>query len=451
MTIIKGTSGADILTTTEDSDTFLGLRGGDTFVFTGIFGNDIIVFDPDRYTSRILLLDDIDPADVRFLNDGTNLVIVIDGHGIITLDVHYLSVTVDLLEFADGTTIDLRGGLTFTGGNPGELLFGTAFDDVMRGNGGPDELHARGGNDTLEGGKDDDYLNGGDGIDTAVYGAAVDHRISLLTTDQQTTGEGSDWLVSIENLTGGSKSDVFTGNSQANRLDGKGGNDTLFGGGGHDTLVGGDGNDLMLGGGGNDLFSGGRGTDTVQFATSNEVDVDLRLTGAQDTGEGFDRFLSIENLKSGTGADRLIGNAVANAFWGGASSDLLDGQGGNDTLTGGSGGDDLFGGRGADVFVYRALADSTNAPAGRDTIFDFSKAENDSLDLRGIDADIDADGNQGFHFIGGAAFSGGAGELRSKTGSGGTIVTGDVDGDGEADFAIHLDDRVTLTAEDFRL
>lgn len=452
MAIIQGTTGADILTTTEASDTFLGSRGGDTFVFTGVFGDDTIVFGPDRYKSRILFLDDIDPANVRLLCDGTTLYIVVDGHGSITLDSHLIAVTVHLVELADGTTIDLRGGLTLTGAGPGELQYGTAFDDVMRGNGGPDQLHGRDGNDTLEGGKHDDHLNGGSGIDTAVYSAAVDHRVSLLATgEQQATGEGDDSLVSIENLTGGSRSDLFTGDGQANRLDGRSGRDTLLGGGGNDTLLGGDGKDLMLGGEGNDLFSGGRGSDTVQFVTANEVDVDLRFAGAQDTGEGLDRFISIENLRSGTGADRLVGNGSANGLWGGASSDLLDGQGGKDSLTGGTGGDDLFGGRGADDFVYRALADSTHAPAGRDTIFDFSQAEDDRLDLRAIDADIDEDGNQAFHFIGGAAFSGEAGELRSRTSPAGTVVSGDVDGDGDADFAIHFDDKIAITAADFRL
>lgn len=133
MAIIQGTTGADILTTTEASDTFLGSRGGDTFVFTGVFGDDTIVFGPDRYKSRILFLDDIDPANVRLLCDGTTLYIVVDGHGSITLDLHLIAVTVHLVELADGTTIDLRGGLTLTGAGPGELQYGTAFDDVMRG------------------------------------------------------------------------------------------------------------------------------------------------------------------------------------------------------------------------------------------------------------------------------------------------------------------------------
>ena len=45
-------------------------------------------------------------------------------------------------------------------------------------------------------------------------------------------------------------------------------------------------------------------------------------------------------------------------------------------------------------------------------------------------------GNQAFAFIGAAAFTGAAGQLRSYTSGGSNFVAGDVNGDGIADFTI---------------
>ncbi len=54
-----------------------------------------------------------------------------------------------------------------------------------------------------------------------------------------------------------------------------------------------------------------------------------------------------------------------------------------------------------------------------------------------------------FTFIGSAAFSGTAGELRSFTINGNTVVRGDVDGDGVADLEIFINGEFTLTVHDF--
>ena len=53
-------------------------------------------------------------------------------------------------------------------------------------------------------------------------------------------------------------------------------------------------------------------------------------------------------------------------------------------------------------------------------------------------------GNQAFSFIGTAAFHGVAGELRYTKDVSDTYIYGDVNGDKTADFAIRLDDAVTL-------
>jgi hypothetical protein len=86
----------------------------------------------------------------------------------------------------------------------------------------------------------------------------------------------------------------------------------------------------------------------------------------------------------------------------------------------------------------------------RDVIRDFLIGS-DVMDLRAIDADKTAAGDQAFTFIGDAAFSHHAGELRATFAGNGTLVSGDMDGDGRADFQIGLDDPLTLQASDFRL
>jgi RTX calcium-binding nonapeptide repeat (4 copies) len=131
--------------------------------------------------------------------------------------------------------------------------------------------------------------------------------------------------------------------------------------------------------------------------------------------------------------------------------DLLMGFAGRDHLTGGRGADRLFGGTGADAFVFTAIADSTPAAKGRDTIYDFSRKQRDRIDLSAIDADTHVAGDQAFAFIGKAAFHGAAGELRYDRISGGVLLRGDVDGDGRADFAVVVKGLSALGKGDFLL
>ena len=71
-------------------------------------------------------------------------------------------------------------------------------------------------------------LDGGDGIDTADYsilGTAV--TAELWRGNAANDGTGSvDILIAIENLIGGSNSDILTGNAVNNILNGGAGNDT---------------------------------------------------------------------------------------------------------------------------------------------------------------------------------------------------------------------------------
>jgi Ca2+-binding RTX toxin-like protein len=147
----------------------------------------------------------------------------------------------------------------------------------------------------------------------------------------------------------------------------------------------------------------------------------------------------------------ITGTSAGNRLSGGNGRDKINGGAGNDTITGSGGSDRLYGGSGKDAFVFKSLADSTISSAGRDTIFDFAKSQGDRIDLRGIDADITTAGNAAFSFIGTSSFHNKAGELRFEKLASDTYVYGDVDGDGQADFSIHLDDAISLTKAYFIL
>ncbi|MEZ5768124.1 MAG: hypothetical protein R3D80_10920 [Paracoccaceae bacterium] len=72
---------------------------------------------------------------------------------------------------------------------------------------------------------------------------------------------------------------------------------------------------------------------------------------------------------------------------------------------------------------------------GKLDIVYFEKDDDDRIDLSGIDASESRAGDQAFSWIGRDDFSGKEGELRKDAG----VIHGDVDGDGEADFAIAFD------------
>ena len=181
-------------------------------------------------------------------------------------------------------------------------------------------------------------------------------------------------------------------------------------------------------------------TDTQAIA----VGVANRVDGVTRVGSFWSDFLS------GTVAeDTLLGLGASDFLWGAAGDDRLEGGTGNDRLIGGTGADTLIGGSGADRFIFHDAADSR--PEAPDRITDFSRSQRDRIDLDGMDANALAAGDQDFAFIGTAAFSGTAGQLRFAQADGNTIAMGDVDGDAVADFAIQVTGLVNLSASDFLL
>ena len=154
-------------------------------------------------------------------------------------------------------------------------------------------------------------------------------------------------------------------------------------------------------------------------------------------------------IYGGAANDRLKMTNASEKVYGGAGNDNLVGRGGDDVLSGDGGSDKLKGGTGADTFLYRAVSDSTLK--SRDVIYDFSKSDGDTINLKAIDAKGGTPKNDKFKFIGKKAFTGNAGELRFETAKKKTYVYGDVDGDRKADFAILLKGELALEKADFLL
>jgi serralysin len=178
----------------------------------------------------------------------------------------------------------------------------------------------------------------------------------------------------------------------------------------------------------------------ANFRTANATSIanDLALTGHQPVAgiyaSEYQNFsiaygVTIENATGGSARDLLWGNEVANT---------LRGLGSNDVLNGFEGADTLYGGAGNDAFMF------SHVERG-DRIMDWNAG--DTIDLREIDANGGLAGDQQFTFVGSAAFSNAAGQLRYANG----LLEGDVNGDGVADFNVMLSGNPVIGAADLLL
>jgi Ca2+-binding RTX toxin-like protein len=277
-----------------------------------------------------------------------------------------ISLTLGAIQKA-GYPLLLAGDDTITGSSWGDYLFGHAGNDIIDG---------RGGDDYIDGGTGADLMRGGPGNDSYVVDDSGDQVI-------ERAGEGRDWVLSsipeytlpahVEDLRladvssarvgiGNALGNHITGNMLDNRLEGLAGDDYLDGSGGADVMLGGPGND--------------------GYFVDNRGDLVIELAGEGiDTVESIIDFTlpeHVENLVLLLGATTGIGNDQANRITGNDGKNSLAGGAGNDVLIGGGGRDSLEGGPGADRFVWQEATD------GADRILDFSRAEGDSLDFRGI-------------------------------------------------------------------
>ncbi|MES2944571.1 MAG: M10 family metallopeptidase C-terminal domain-containing protein [Pseudomonadota bacterium] len=386
-----------------------------------------------------------------------------------------------------------------SGGSGHDALYGNAVGNLIKGGAGNDTINGNAGSDTLNGGLGNDSLVGGTGRDTASYANAAGAVAASLSGAGTATGaDGTDALLSIENLIGSAFADSLTGSTAANRLEGGAGNDSLNGAIGADVMLGGSGDDqysvdnigdviseklaqgmdtvlssvsfvlaanienlrltastaingtgnslgnLIWAGAGDNILNGSSGTDTVSYAYSKAGVTASLSSKSASGGSGNDSVVGFENLAGSNYADSLTGSSIANLLTGGAGNDSLKGSTGNDTLLGGSGNDLINGGTGqdlltgdagADTFDFDSLAEMGLTSASWDSISDFNGTAGDRIDLSTLDANTALSGNQQFSFIGAASFTG-AGQLRYDTSAG--VLYGSVDADLDAELAIQL-------------
>lgn len=141
-------------------------------------------------------------------------------------------------------------------GDGDDIVFGGGGNDRLFGAGGNDILSGQAGNDTIVPGLGNDSATGGPGTDTLSFADAGAAIVASLASGTA-SGAGSDWVSSVEHVSGSARADVLTGSGGANTLSGGRGNDRLRGGAGSDRLFGGEGRDTLLGERGNDRLHGG--------------------------------------------------------------------------------------------------------------------------------------------------------------------------------------------------
>lgn len=345
-------------------------------------------------------------------------------------------------------------GQFFRLGGPGETVTGTSARDTFIGTNGDETYRGRSGDDDIRGKDGNDKLVGGGGHDVLFGGAGNDFLSGGPGDDDLSGGGGNDTLL------GGEGVDFLQGNDGNDALDGGSNDDLLLGGLGNDKLLGGTGNDVLHGNGGKDRLDGGFGRDILYGNDGRD-----RLFGSYNDDQAYGGS-GKDIVKGGKGDDELFGGQDDDRLFGGHDSDTLSGGNGDDTLNGGSGDDTLFGGLGDDslsggigtdyldggfgndLFVFEEIGHSA-VGAARDDILDLVRGT-DKIDLSAIDAKTGG-ANDAFAFIGTAAFSGTKGELRYSAKAGSSVVSGDVNGDGKADFEIGVEGIVSLTASDFIL
>lgn len=355
-----------------------------------------------------------------------------------------------------------------SGTSYGDTLTGDEGDNWLWGIGGADTLNGGAGNDELQGDGEfngdyhNDIMDGGDGIDTVSYwdnGTRLEGvNVNLDEgTGGTTAGGEDDVLINIENVIGTQHDDTIFGSEVDNRLEGAEGNDFLRGEAGADELLGGEGDDILRGGAGNDFLDGGEGDDRVSYFGSGSVTVNLNLQGeAQDTGDGMDTLIGIENLSGGEYGDTLIGDEGNNWLWGNAGNDNLYGGAGDDLFWGdglGMPGDDFIdGGDGIDTLSYFDNGERTGgvtvslqagdggATAGgeSDTLVNIENLEGTQY---GDDLDGDGDANALFGGGGDDDLYGAAGDDVLQGGTG----ADDLLGDSGLDTADYSDMDVSVT------
>ncbi|MCA3413588.1 MAG: calcium-binding protein, partial [Roseomonas sp.] len=212
-----------------------------------------------------------------------------------------------------GIVVNLANGTATDGFGSTDSLVGftavnaTNFGDTLIGSDSNDRFRGWEGNDCIMGG------NGAQDMIDYNYLSASSQAVSVNLLAQRAIDGmgGTDTLISIEQVRGGS---------------------------GNDTIIGDGADNVIRGNAGSDSLDGGTGTGDVADYSFNSLAVSVNLA----TGRGGD---------TSTGTDTLVG---FERVWGSASGDTLIGSVNDDVVRGNGGSDSIDGGLGsADVADYR--------------------------------------------------------------------------------------------------
>jgi Ca2+-binding RTX toxin-like protein len=466
MANVIGTDGNDWLIGTSESDTIAGRRGNDTLkggggadVLEGHVGIDSAIYADSTVGVGVSLatgrgfggtaegdtLYNIENLygstfnDTLIGNDGTNDLYGLDGNDVLKggggtdrLDGGYGddilkggggadflaggtgNDTADYSQSGSRVIVDLQEnfgqygeaqGDTFssienvTGSAYGDILLGDGGANGLRGGYGADQLFGSRGDDTLIGDDGGDLLVGGSGIDT-LYGGTGNDRYEDPGDDVifENANEGIDTVftsfdyalsANLEHLylywegspavygTGNNLANVIYGNDRDNVIDGGAGVDILHGGPGNDTIIVDDAGDLAV------EFAD-QGLDRVQTSVSFAL-------ASIATHAVYVEVLETTN-PAGTAPIDLAGNELNNS---------IIGNNGQNTIVGGLGLDTMTGNGGGDVFVWTSTNETTLAGEEADVVTDFNPADGDLLAFNLIDANaMGGTANDEFTFVG---------------------------------------------------
>ncbi|MQP68082.1 hypothetical protein GE253_22450 [Niveispirillum sp. SYP-B3756] len=239
-------------------------------------------------------------------------------------------------------------GLTISGGNNSDYLFGTLYADQINGGGDDDQLFGDSGNDRLSGGSGANTIYGGAGADTIVAGYYASSSNFLRTT-------AIDTLIDF--------------NVSEDRID-----VSAWGISSFDALK----------------VIAASTSDNLGITLTYILDDDqhqivlptVRLEQLQSTNFIFATTANATNSSGDANIDYLFGSLLGDTLKGGADTDVLYGDAGDDQLTGGAGSDTIFGGSGTDIaFFSGAYSEYTVTTEGTRTTVVHNNRGTDGTDI----------------------------------------------------------------------
>lgn len=333
----SGSAAGETMNGTANDDLLAGAGGNDTL--NGFAGNDYLTGNSgsDRMLGGL--------GNDTYTTDGLDTIVELANQG---RDTVMSNVTYTL-----GANLEdlMLTGSSYINGT------GNGLANCFTGNSGNNVLNGMAGNDTV------DYSL------TNYYGVTIDLSLS---TAQYNSYQGSDTLISIENVIGSIYGDRLTGTNGTNVIDGNLGADTMVGGNGSDTYYVDNVGDVV--------------TETNATASTGGTD------SVYSSLASYTLASNVEIGRIGITTASLTGNTLNNSLYGSSGKNTLNGAAGADLLAGGAGNDILTGGTGNDSFLFNT---TPNATSNKDTITDFGaiSTNNDRILL---DGDI-------FTALGGAA------------------------------------------------